>query len=316
MFPLGNAKKNQLVNRHTENKYYDTGYVVDINNKGDAKSFIAGYIGKDKVCLDVGCGAGLLGEALKKYKNADVYGIELDKKALDYARKTNSYKGLYNFSVTELEGKEYDKFVKAGIKFDYIIFADLLEHVISPENVLIPFSKFLKPNGKILVSLPNVAHLDIVKGLINRNFNYNQVGLLDNTHLRFYTKKSFRQFIEQINDVFDQNFAVKEIGKIAADPEYTALYPNIYGILNKDGEVNVLQYLYEISIDKKNKKIKEEKEEKYFEEIEKLLKQRNELEARVGVLEQELTEVYASTSWKITKPLREGAAVLKKNKKK
>ena len=61
----------------------------------------------------------------------------------------------------------------------------------------------LKDNGKILVSIPNIAHYDIIRGLFNDQFNYSKVGILDNTHIRFFTKKLFAQFIDEINDYWN-----------------------------------------------------------------------------------------------------------------
>ena len=310
MFELGNALKNQLIDEHAENKYYNPNYELDMHDNNDSRSLIANYIRKNAKCLDVGCGAGYLGKALFKYKKADVYGIELDKEAAKYASKGHGYVDVYNFSITERAGKEFDKFIRADLKFDYIIFADILEHIISLDDALLFFSKFLKPNGRILVSLPNVAHLDVVRGLINGDFNYNHIGLLDNTHLRFFTERSFEQFIEQINEIFGQNFAIKVINKTMAMPNYIERYPNFYKILNHSGEACVLQFIYEISIEKKssNGSVKRNRKKDYFAEIEERLRQRDELK-------REVKDLRESTSWKITKPIRKISAMIKDIKK-
>ena len=312
VFPIGMQQRNQLIDEDSENKYYGVDYRVDIKNSNDSKAILANHIRKNTRCLDVGCGVGYLGEALSKYKNTETYGIELDKKAVEYARKDEKYVDVYNFSVTERKGKEFNRFADSKLKFDYIVFADILEHVILPEDVILFFSNYLKPGGKILVSLPNVAHFDIIRGLTNKKFNYGHSGLLDNTHLRFFTKSSFKQFVGQMNDVFGQNFAVKEIGKTVAVPDLEP-YSHLYKILDQDGEACVLQFIYEISIDKKKRETaKEVREIQYFEEIEGLLEQKDMLEEKIEALEHELSDVYSSISWKMTKPLRDGAAVFKK----
>lgn len=308
MFPIGNAEKNQLVEERAENKYYtyNTGYVIDINDKSDAKALIANRVKKKAKCLDVGCGVGYLGEMLSDYRNAEVYGVELDEEATKWARKRKKYRDVYNFSITEHRGKEYERFIKAKLKFDYIIFADLIEHIIAPEEVLLFFSKFLKLNGKILVSLPNIAHFDIIRGLMDGEFNYNHVGLLDNTHLRFYTKNSFEQLIEQVNKVFDQKFAIRVVDKTIAVPDYIGDYKALYNILNQDGEACVLQYIYEIDIRKSKGGILDKKNSRRFScKIEKGLSRQEELE-------REVKDLRSSTSWKITKPIRTVSAVLKK----
>lgn len=323
MFELGNAYKNQLIDNYTDNKYYSDALEIDINDKNSSKALIAKYIKKGSDCLDVGCGSGYLGKLLKNTKKANVYGIEIDEEAIKYAAKTKSFADLFNFSITEREGYEYDRFLKNDLKFDYIIFADVLEHVLFAEDVLMFFAKFLKPDGKIIISLPNIAHFDIVKGLIDGKFNYNHIGLLDNTHLRFYTKSSFREFIDQINDMYEQKFSLKQIGKTIIKPEYIGNYPNLYKILNKNRETCVLQYLYEISLANKKPKEKQRVEPYVFDEIEVALDrikaveyERDKLQNKVVELEKGMNEIYNSSSWRITKPIRNISKIIKKVRRK
>ena len=324
MFELGNAYKNQLLDGYTENKYYSTAIKVNMEDKNNTKVIIADYVKSKSVCLDVGCGAGYLGKVLHDHKKAKVYGIDVDKTALEYAAKTDCFVDLYNFSVTEKSGKEFKRFVGAKLKFDYIIFADILEHVINAEEVLMLFSKFLKPNGRIIVSLPNVAHFDIVRGLMDGKFNYNHIGLLDNTHLRFYTKSSFKEFIQQINEVLNQDYVVKEIGKTVLKPEYIKDYPNMYKLLNEKQEACVLQYVYEISVGGKGKRDNNTDNKNHtFNKLEELLAEREEnlvkcknLSGRVTELEKAIDKIYKSRSWRIMKPIRGVSKVIGKIKRK
>lgn len=321
MFELGNAYKNQLIDQYAENKYYSENIKIDMKDKNNAKAIIANHINKNSVCLDVGCGVGYLGEILHKHRGAKVYGIDLDQKALEYATKKKCFEKLYNFSITDLKGEEYNKFVNARLKFDYIIFADVVEHVVDAEKLLRTFAKFLDDGGKMLISLPNVAHFDIIRGLINGKFNYSHIGLLDNTHLRFYTKSSFLELIQQINEIYNQNFVIKEIGRTIVKPEYLKEYPGMYKILNRDKEACVLQYIYEISIGKKGTSEQQVKEKNTFDEIEKIIEnaeriqiEHDRLQARVLELEKGIDNIYKSKSWKITKPIRGITNISKKIK--
>lgn len=326
MFWLGNASKNSLIDEVGENRYYEPGdEKVKITDKNNTRAIIANAVKTGGVCLDVGCGAGGLGHVLHKYRKAKVYGVDLDKTALEYAKKTGDYVGLYNFSIVDQQGSEYKRFIDDKHKFEYIIFADVIEHVVSPEDLLISFTKFLKPGGKILVSLPNVAHFDIVKGLVNGNFNYNKVGLLDNTHLRFYTDRSFKQFIQQLNKVYNQNFSIKNIGRVIAQPEYLGNYMAVYEKLNADGQACILQNAYEISIDPTKGKVVIPREKDTLLEIEKALEEekkakaeleetKKNLQARVDELEEMVHAMLDSTSWKITAPIRKITGVAKKTK--
>ena len=327
MFWLGNASKNSLIDEVGENRYYEPGdEKVKITDKNNTRAIIANAVKIGGVCLDVGCGAGGVGYVLHKYRKAKVYGIDLDKTALEYAKKTKGYVGLYNFSIVDRKGEEYKRFIDDNHKFDYVIFADVVEHVTKPEDLLIFFANFLKPGGKILISLPNIAHFDIVRGLINGNFNYNKVGLLDNTHLRFYTDRSFKQFIQQLNEVFDRNFSIKNIGRTVVQPEYLGKYMAVYEKMSINGQVCVLQNVYEISTDSTKGEVVIPRGKDVLLEIEKVLEEekrtkiefmetKENMQVRINELEEMVRAMLNSTSWKMTAPIRKITGVVKRTKR-
>jgi GT2 family glycosyltransferase len=74
--------------------------------------------------------------------------------------------------------------------FDVIMYGDLLEHLVSPEEVLKKTMKYLRPDGYLVVSLPNICHGDILLNMLMGNFHYTSMGLLDTTHLRFFGLKN------------------------------------------------------------------------------------------------------------------------------
>ncbi|PYT05283.1 MAG: glycosyltransferase/methyltransferase, partial [Acidobacteria bacterium] len=78
-------------------------------------------------------------------------------------------------------------------QYDAIIFGDVLEHLHNPGVVLEKLSRLLKPGGKILLSLPNIANIWIRISLLMGRFNYSRLGILDETHLRFFTLKTAKQ---------------------------------------------------------------------------------------------------------------------------
>lgn len=78
---------------------------------------------------------------------------------------------------------------------DYVIFADVLEHLRDPWKVLSRAARIIKDDGSILISIPNVGHNSVIIDLINGKFNYRELGLLDNTHLRFFTRDSLLQMV-------------------------------------------------------------------------------------------------------------------------
>lgn len=151
---------------------------------------------REKRILDLGCGIGTLSEEVV-VKN-EVIGI--DKSRVIYNTKRLSH--AYNLKVDD-----FTKIKNLGLgSFDTIIAADILEHLVSPEQVLNFYSKYLKSKGFIIVSVPNVANIFVRLGLLLGNFNYTNSGILDRTHLRFFTKKSIINLLRlsgfEIKDVF------------------------------------------------------------------------------------------------------------------
>lgn len=142
-------------------------------------------------CLDVGCATGNLGSALLRLKGCYVDGIEFNLHAAEVARK----RGYSNIFVMDLNS-ENESLNNISQKYDVITCADVLEHLISPEVVLRRLSILLNPGGLIIISLPNVAFLSNRLHLLLGNWNYKKYGILDRTHLRFYSIKSGCRMIE------------------------------------------------------------------------------------------------------------------------
>lgn len=138
------------------------------------------------VILDVGCNTGYLGKTLRE-KGVITDGIDINEKALNVAKRycRNTYKrDLY-------QGK-----IGVNNTYDYIIFADILEHLPRPDSILIDSHKYLNKSGTVIISLPNIARFEIRIRLLLGNFDY-APGILGEDHLRFYTRKSARGMIEK-----------------------------------------------------------------------------------------------------------------------
>jgi 2-polyprenyl-3-methyl-5-hydroxy-6-metoxy-1,4-benzoquinol methylase len=83
-------------------------------------------------------------------------------------------------------------------KFDVIVYADVLEHLLYPEEVLRHFNEYLVPGGKVIVSVPNVALWRVRLNLLLGRFDYTDYGVLDRTHVHLYTFKSARELMEAV----------------------------------------------------------------------------------------------------------------------
>ncbi len=155
--------------------------------KHGTHKIILSFLEEKKLVLDVGCQTGYLGA--NDIKNNTFYGIEKNKKAAKKAEK------IYRKVITG----DVEKLINTSLelpKFDVIIFADILEHLVYPKKTLSFFVKnFLKSKGKVIISLPNVAHITVRLNLLLGNFDYTRSGILDKTHLRLYTLKSAQKLI-------------------------------------------------------------------------------------------------------------------------
>lgn len=159
----------------------------DFLNSNPYKNYmkIIQFTGKNKKVLDVGCSTGKLSKKLMK-NGCEIFGIEIDEESAKIAK--NHCKEVIIADVDLIESLPYP-----NEYFDVIIFSDILEHLKSPSDALKKFREYLKNDGYIIVSIPNIANWKIRLELLFGNFRYRSYGILDETHLKFFTKKSVKK---------------------------------------------------------------------------------------------------------------------------
>lgn len=155
----------------------------------DTISWIAARVADNSRVLEFGPANGRLTKYLKVSKNCSVDIVEIDQSSGEEAAQ---YAEIA-FLGSEQGNIENYYWMKTTVKYDFIIFADVLEHLINPDEVLKRCKSVIKKDGVILVSVPNIAHNSVIIELMNDRFNYNPTGILDNTHLRFFTRQSFEK---------------------------------------------------------------------------------------------------------------------------
>lgn len=298
----GVTRKSLLSKKEQDNKYSVEGYGIDLDNKNDSHAIIVNTTKDAKNVLDVGCGAGYIGAKLKTLGVKTVDGVEIDAEARKQALKT--YDTVESFSLDASDGgKKYAEFVKSNKKYDFIIFADILEHLVDPGRTLADFSKLLAKDGKIIVSIPNIGNIDVIIGLIEQRFNYTKTGILDSTHLRFWTENSFYDFLDNVNEAFGLKLQAKLIAHTYARNE-TLDDGTFARIIGED--VNIFQNIFEIrrveSPHQPRKRVRNyQKLSSYITNLEKT---NTELAERLQQKEKELDDLYNSRSWRVTAPLR------------
>ena len=136
----------------------------------------------------MGCGAGADADLLRRLGGTELHGIEPVAEAAEEARRR--YDDVFNGSV---EDWSWD-----GKPYDLIVFADVLEHLVDPYTLLRESRAWLSDTGRILVSIPNIRHLSVLWGLvIGGDWRYGQHGIMDGTHLRFFTSRSFDRALHE-----------------------------------------------------------------------------------------------------------------------
>ena len=166
-------------------------------------STIERIIGQGKTVLDVGCAAGQLGEICE---GNIFYGVDGNEEAVKEASKI--YKEVMLLDLNTIPSKELFE-----TKFDFIVFADVLEHLLYPEKILEHFKTYLKDDGVIIVSLPNVALWRVRLNLLFGKFDYTDYGVMDRTHLHLYTFKTAKELLENAGlKVIEQRGATYSFG--------------------------------------------------------------------------------------------------------
>jgi SAM-dependent methyltransferase len=140
--------------------------------------------------LDVGCGAGTMGTILKQETGAEVAGIEVFEEAACVAEERLD--GLHRVNLQGTIELPYP----AG-HFDAMTFGDVLEHMHDPHDVLRQLRRWLADDGTIVVSVPNVKHWTVIGDLlVHDRFRYSDKGLLDRTHVHFFTLEELDEMLE------------------------------------------------------------------------------------------------------------------------
>lgn len=153
-------------------------------------SVLASLVRPGATVLDLGCGSGALGRFLKEHAQCTLDGVTLNEAEAELARPFYRRVEVANLDHCDLPA------LFAGQRYDHIICADVLEHLRAPEQTLAACRQLLNAQGDVLISIPNAAYAGLIAELMLGEFTYREEGLLDNTHLRFFTRQSLLQFLQ------------------------------------------------------------------------------------------------------------------------
>lgn len=163
--------------------------VVNPDAHNDCHAIALRMIGWNQRVLELGAANGFMTRALAAWNNK-VTAVEYDPDAAVHLKES---------AESVLIGDLNDPGLLAQISgpYDVVLAGDVLEHLIDPDRVLLQAVEKLAPGGRVVVSLPNIAHADIRMRLVQGRFDYTRVGLLDETHIRFFTHKTVHEFVRR-----------------------------------------------------------------------------------------------------------------------
>lgn len=193
---------------------------------------------KDKkiTVLEIGCGLGVsLNRIQYMYPNAKTYGVEIVEKVAELG------KTMQNIICGNIEDMELPYDIES---FDYIMMGDVIEHLIDPWAVIGKLKNYLNPNGKIIASIPNLLNAENVYKLLRGDFNYEESGVRDRTHLRFFTRREMEKMFA------GQGFSIVKWAMSQASGFMTEDFGEFFDALCKiDGmvdrqEFDAYQYLF------------------------------------------------------------------------
>ena len=146
--------------------------------------------------LEIGCACGAtLREIGHRNPTANLYGVELNEKAAEVAAP---FATILSMDVERLDPAEIKE------RFDYIVMGDVVEHLLDPWAAIQNMRELLVPGGAIVASIPNVAHISNLYNVLGGRWTYEDMGLLDRTHFRFFTRQEIIKLFEGANLAVDE----------------------------------------------------------------------------------------------------------------
>lgn len=217
---------------------------LDLDSK-NSLSIIIKMLKPNSKILEFGPANGRLTKYLNKVMECNVDIVEIDEEAgLNAAQYSN--KSFLGEQFGDIEKYIWLDELK-NEKYDFIIFADVLEHLRNPFEVVKKCKSILNKNGSVVLSVPNIAHNSIIIDLINDEFKYNNLGLLDNTHINFFSYKRLMRMIENNGYVSVNQESVNfQVGENEIKNDYSYIDKKISKVLRQREKGTIYQYVFKI----------------------------------------------------------------------
>lgn len=224
---------------------YDFGYKIQ---EGSTTEWAYNIIAAKEEVLEIGPAIGTLAKHLKEEKGCKVDIVEIDADSGEMAKQF-ARNACIGQMKGDIEGEWWFREYKNN-RYDCIVLLDVIEHLRSPKMLLDRIYYLLKDNGKILISTPNIAHNSVIINLMNNRFEYTDVGILDNTHLKFFTFESFCQLLHSSRYVITQkNYIQLRVGENEIKSEYRDVPGEVEAFLKRRKMADVYQFMFVLQKD-------------------------------------------------------------------
>jgi 2-polyprenyl-3-methyl-5-hydroxy-6-metoxy-1,4-benzoquinol methylase len=204
---------------------------------GSAHMLLLKLVPEGARVLDVGCATGYLARALTEHRSCRVTGIEISPEAAELARRYCERVIVGDVETLDLESELGDE------PFRTVVFGDVLEHLRDPAQTLARVRRVVDDGGSVVASIPNIAHGSVRLALLAGEFRYRELGLLDRTHLRFFTREGVQDMFEESGYVIT-TWRRRRLKISEAEIDVPASVPDeAYATLAHDPEASTYQFV-------------------------------------------------------------------------
>jgi 2-polyprenyl-3-methyl-5-hydroxy-6-metoxy-1,4-benzoquinol methylase len=209
---------------------------LNLDDRRNAHTLAVLLVGGGSRVLDIGTSTGTVAAALRDH-GAHVWGVEIDADAAKEAAKVCEQMVIGNVEQLDLDAELEQR------EFDWLLLLDVLEHLLDPLAVLKRCSSLLAPDGRVLISIPNVAHTSVRVQLLRGHFEYTETGLLDRTHLRFFDQDSVRELLAAADLDIEEELPIRRALEEEGGVELESLSPDVMRELESDSASDIYQFI-------------------------------------------------------------------------
>lgn len=200
-------------------------------------------VGRDRDVLELGCAAGHMTRALKE-EGCRVVAVDVEADAVRFAKR------FAERAIVEDISKPEPLAALGPREFDVVLAGDVLEHLPHPAVLLERCRSLLRPGGSLVVSVPNVAHVDLKLSLLDGRWEYRDWGLLDRTHLRFFTRRSLDELLRESGYVPVEIYrVVRPVATTELDVDMSRISPDVVKAALADREAETYQFVVRAVVD-------------------------------------------------------------------